>query len=66
MNQFYLDYALVTAVRSRSTTYDQELRSRFDWLREPEADAIASPPLFIAASEKAVTVLIPRGSVGMT
>jgi bifunctional non-homologous end joining protein LigD len=28
--------------------YDQELRPRFDWLREPEPDAVASPPLFMA------------------
>jgi hypothetical protein len=23
---------------------DQELRSRFEWLREPDPDAVASPP----------------------
>jgi bifunctional non-homologous end joining protein LigD len=28
--------------------YDQQLRSRFDWLREPYPDAVASPPLFMA------------------
>jgi ATP-dependent DNA ligase len=28
--------------------YDQQLRSRFDWLREPDTDAVASPPLFMA------------------
>jgi bifunctional non-homologous end joining protein LigD len=28
--------------------YDQQLRSRFDWLREPYSDAVASPPLFMA------------------
>ena len=28
--------------------YDQKLRSRFDWLREPNADAVATPPLFMA------------------
>src|SRR5262247_2208657 len=30
--------------------YDQQLRSRFDWLREPEPDsaAVATPPIFIA------------------
>jgi hypothetical protein len=27
--------------------YDQHLRSRFDWLRDPDPDAVASPPLFI-------------------
>jgi hypothetical protein len=29
--------------------YDQQVRSRFDWLRELDPDAVASPPLFIAA-----------------
>jgi bifunctional non-homologous end joining protein LigD len=28
--------------------YDQQLRSRFEWLREPDLDAVASPPLFMA------------------
>jgi bifunctional non-homologous end joining protein LigD len=28
--------------------YDQELRSRFDWLREPDSTAVATPPLFMA------------------
>jgi bifunctional non-homologous end joining protein LigD len=28
--------------------FDQQLRSRFDWLREPDPDAVASPPLFMA------------------
>lgn len=28
--------------------YDQQLRSRFDWMREPDPDAVASPPLFMA------------------
>ena len=28
--------------------YDQQLRSRFDWLRDPDPDAVASPPLFMA------------------
>ena len=28
--------------------YDQQLRSRFDWLREPDPDAVGSPPLFMA------------------
>src|SRR4030095_6566123 len=27
--------------------YDQHLRSRFDWLREPDPDAIATPPLLM-------------------
>jgi ATP-dependent DNA ligase len=29
-------------------TYDQQLRSRFDWLREPDPDAVAALPLFMA------------------
>ena len=28
--------------------YDEALRSRFDWLREPDTDAIATPPLLMA------------------
>jgi len=28
--------------------YDQELRSRFDWLRGPDPEAVATPPLFVA------------------
>jgi len=28
--------------------YDQRLRSRFDWLREPDPDAVATPPMFMA------------------
>jgi bifunctional non-homologous end joining protein LigD len=28
--------------------YDQELRSRFNWLREPDPDAIATPSMFMA------------------
>jgi bifunctional non-homologous end joining protein LigD len=28
--------------------YDQQLRSRFKWLREPGPDAVATPPLFMA------------------
>ena len=27
--------------------YDEQLRSRFDWLREPDPDAIATPPMFM-------------------
>jgi ATP-dependent DNA ligase len=27
---------------------DQQLRSRFEWLREPDPDAVATPPLFMA------------------
>jgi ATP-dependent DNA ligase len=28
--------------------YDQQLRSRFDWLREPDPDAVATPPVYMA------------------
>ena len=28
--------------------YDEKLRSRFDWLREPDADAVATPPVLMA------------------
>jgi ATP-dependent DNA ligase len=28
--------------------FDQQLRSRFDWLREPDPDAVATPPMFIS------------------
>jgi bifunctional non-homologous end joining protein LigD len=28
--------------------FDNQLRSRFDWLREPDAEAVATPPMFMA------------------
>ena len=28
--------------------YDQKLRSRFEWLREPDPDAVATPPPYMA------------------
>src|SRR5437016_5803459 len=28
--------------------YDQQLRSRFDWLREPDSTAVATPPIYMA------------------
>jgi len=28
--------------------FDQQLRSRFEWLREPNREAVATPPMFIA------------------
>jgi hypothetical protein len=28
--------------------YDEHLRSRFEWLREPDPAAVATPPLFMA------------------
>jgi bifunctional non-homologous end joining protein LigD len=27
--------------------YDQQLRSRFDWLREPDPAAVATPPIYV-------------------
>jgi hypothetical protein len=33
---------------SEVAIYDQQLRSRSDWLREPDPDAVATPPLFMA------------------
>ena len=27
--------------------HDEKLRSRFDWLREPDPDAVATPPMFM-------------------
>ena len=27
--------------------YDEQLRSRFEWLREPDSRAVATPPLFM-------------------
>src|SRR5262250_2319082 len=28
--------------------YDEQLRSRFHWLREPDPEAVATPPVFMA------------------
>jgi bifunctional non-homologous end joining protein LigD len=28
--------------------FDEQLRSRFEWLRQPEPEAVASPPIFMA------------------
>src|SRR5207253_190364 len=28
--------------------FDEQLRSRFDWLRDPDPDAVAPPPVLIA------------------
>jgi ATP-dependent DNA ligase len=28
--------------------FDQQLRSRFEWLRDPDPDAVATPPLLMA------------------
>ena len=40
--------------------FDQQLRSRFDWLREPDPDAVATPPMFI------VFDLLSRGGRDLT
>jgi hypothetical protein len=47
--------AAVAALSARSLVldgevaiYDQQLRSRFDWLREPDPDAVATPALLMA------------------
>ena len=47
--------AVVAALSARSLVldgevaiYDQELRTRFDWLRESDPEAIATPPVLIA------------------
>jgi bifunctional non-homologous end joining protein LigD len=40
--------ARTLALAGEVATNDQQLRSLFDWLREPDPDAVASPPLFMA------------------
>jgi len=40
--------ARVLVLDGEVAIYDQQLRSRFDWLREPDADAVATPPVFMA------------------
>jgi hypothetical protein len=37
-----------SALGSEVAIYDQQLRSRFEWLRELELDAVASPPVLMA------------------
>ena len=44
----------IVALRSSSlvldaevAVFDQEIRSRFDWLRSPDPEAVASPPLLV-------------------
>jgi bifunctional non-homologous end joining protein LigD len=37
-----------TALDGEVAISDQQLRSRFDWLRDPDPDAVASPPLLMA------------------
>jgi len=46
--------AAVVALPARSLVldgevalFDEQLRSRFDWLREPDPDAVATPPLLM-------------------
>jgi len=51
----FRDLAEVSKLAARSPVldgevaiYDQKLRSRFDWLREPDPDVVATPPVFMA------------------
>src|SRR5215470_15049873 len=37
--------ARTLAIDGEVAIYDQQLRSRFDWLRDPDRNAVASPPL---------------------
>jgi bifunctional non-homologous end joining protein LigD len=39
--------ALSLVLDGEVAIYDQKLRSRFEWLREPDPEAVATPPLFI-------------------
>jgi bifunctional non-homologous end joining protein LigD len=46
--------AAVAALSARSLVldgevaiYDEQLRLRFDWLREPDADTVATPPMLM-------------------
>jgi bifunctional non-homologous end joining protein LigD len=46
--------AAVSKLRARSlvldgevAVFDEQLRSRFEWLREPDPDAVATPPMFM-------------------
>jgi bifunctional non-homologous end joining protein LigD len=39
--------ARTLALDGEVAIYDQRLRSRFDWLREPDPVAVATPPLFM-------------------
>jgi hypothetical protein len=35
--------------------YDQQLRRRFDWLREPDLAAVATPPPFMGSTSSTAT-----------
>jgi|GEM_PF-3633370 len=37
--------------------FDQKFRSRFEWLREPDPDAIATPPMLIEAISGSLLVI---------
>jgi bifunctional non-homologous end joining protein LigD len=39
--------ALSLVLDGEVAIYDQKLRSRFEWLREPDPEAAATPPLFV-------------------
>jgi bifunctional non-homologous end joining protein LigD len=54
IHRFQQIAAAVSKLRARSLVldgevaiYDQQLRSRFEWLREPDPDAMATPPMFM-------------------
>jgi len=36
-----------TGLDGEVAVYDQQLRSRFEWLREPDSAAVASPPVLM-------------------
>jgi ATP-dependent DNA ligase len=40
--------ALSLVLDGEVAIYDEKLRSRFDWLREQDADAVATPPALMA------------------
>src|SRR5215470_10814344 len=40
--------ARVLVLDGEVAIYDEKLCSRFDWLREPDADAVATPPVLMA------------------
>ena len=40
--------ALSLVLDGEVAIFDEQLRSRFDWLCEPDPDAVATPPMFIA------------------
>jgi bifunctional non-homologous end joining protein LigD len=54
MKRFASIAAVITKLPARTLVfdgevaiYDDQLRSRFEWLREPDPDAVATPPLYM-------------------